>query len=139
MSNYYLAKYYLYEGRLELAREYLKKTRRDATVATAIQEEADQDSAPARGVGKAVGTPSATAYLSLAMNLLAKYAGYIRSTAGPLPYSIITKGVFLQFPTFSAVDYQMFSGHHPPKLQVRLTEPQLRLYHVGNFAEPCPR
>ena len=42
MSNYYLAKYYLYEGRLELAEEYLKKTRRDATVATAIQEEADR-------------------------------------------------------------------------------------------------
>ena len=42
MSNYYLAKYYLYEGRLELAEEYLKKTRKDATVATAIQEEADR-------------------------------------------------------------------------------------------------
>jgi predicted Zn-dependent protease len=42
LSNYYLAKYYLYEGRLELAREYLKKTRRDPSVATPVQEDADR-------------------------------------------------------------------------------------------------
>ena len=42
VSNYYLAKYYMYEGRLELAQEYLKKTMDDSTVATAIQEEADR-------------------------------------------------------------------------------------------------
>ena len=42
LSNYYLAKYYLYEGRLELAREYLKKTRKDPTVATPVQEDADR-------------------------------------------------------------------------------------------------
>lgn len=42
LSNFYLAKYYLYEGRLELAREYLKKTKRDTTVALPIQEEADR-------------------------------------------------------------------------------------------------
>ena len=42
LSNFYLAKYYLYEGRLELAREYLKKTRSDTTVALPIQEEADR-------------------------------------------------------------------------------------------------
>ncbi|HBI14191.1 MAG TPA: hypothetical protein DDY20_01505 [Desulfobulbaceae bacterium] len=42
MSNFYLAKYYLYEGRLELARDCLKKARKDATVATSIQEEADR-------------------------------------------------------------------------------------------------
>ena len=42
LSNFYLAKYYLYEGKLDLAKEYLRKTRHDATVATAVQEEADQ-------------------------------------------------------------------------------------------------
>lgn len=42
LSNYYLAKYYLYEGRLELAQEYFKKTVDDNTVATSVQEEADR-------------------------------------------------------------------------------------------------
>lgn len=41
MSNYYLAKYYLYEGKLELAREYLVKTKNETTVAESLRQEAD--------------------------------------------------------------------------------------------------
>ncbi|MFZ5797639.1 MAG: beta-barrel assembly-enhancing protease [Desulfobulbaceae bacterium] len=41
MSNFYLAKYYLYQGRMELAKEYFKITMDDSTVDSSVQEEAD--------------------------------------------------------------------------------------------------
>jgi len=41
-SNFYLAKYYLYEGKLDLAREYFGKTKNDTTVSAAIQAESEK-------------------------------------------------------------------------------------------------
>jgi beta-barrel assembly-enhancing protease len=41
MSNYYLAKYYLYEGKVELATEYFTKTGKDLTVAESMREESE--------------------------------------------------------------------------------------------------
>ena len=40
-SNYYLGKYYLYEGRVKFAREYFVKTKNDVTVSDAIRQEAE--------------------------------------------------------------------------------------------------
>lgn len=39
MSNYYLAKFYLYEGKEELAMEYFTKTKKDTTVSESMREE----------------------------------------------------------------------------------------------------
>ncbi|MCL7487487.1 MAG: M48 family metalloprotease [Desulfobulbaceae bacterium] len=40
-SNFYLAKYYLYEGKLEFAREYLVKVKKDPVVTESVRDEAD--------------------------------------------------------------------------------------------------
>jgi len=42
ISNYYLAKFYLYEGKLELAKEYFTKTNTDTTVSGSMREEAER-------------------------------------------------------------------------------------------------
>lgn len=42
MSDYYLAKYYLYEGRLEFAREYLDRVKRNQELAGSMRSEADK-------------------------------------------------------------------------------------------------
>lgn len=41
-SNFYLGKYYLYEGKLKLAREYLAKAKKDPTVPQTLQQESDK-------------------------------------------------------------------------------------------------
>jgi predicted Zn-dependent protease len=40
VSNFYLAKYYLYEGRIKYAKQYLKRASKDKTVPVSMQEEA---------------------------------------------------------------------------------------------------
>ena len=40
ISNFYLAKYYLYEGRIKYAKQYLKRASKDTTVPASMQEEA---------------------------------------------------------------------------------------------------
>jgi len=40
ISNFYLAKYYLYEGKIQFARQYLRRAVTDPTVPPAMQEEA---------------------------------------------------------------------------------------------------
>jgi predicted Zn-dependent protease len=40
ISNFYLAKYYLYEGRIKYAKQYLKRASKDTTVPVSMQEEA---------------------------------------------------------------------------------------------------
>ncbi len=40
ISNFYLAKYYLYEGRIKYAKQYLKRAARDKTVPASMQAEA---------------------------------------------------------------------------------------------------
>ncbi len=40
ISNFYLAKYYLYEGRVKYAKQYLKRAAKDKTVPVSMQEEA---------------------------------------------------------------------------------------------------
>jgi predicted Zn-dependent protease len=40
ISNFYLAKYYLYEGRMKFAKQYLKRAEKDKTVPASMQEEA---------------------------------------------------------------------------------------------------
>jgi predicted Zn-dependent protease len=40
VSNFYLAKYYLYEGRMKFAKQYLKRAAKDKTVAKSMQDEA---------------------------------------------------------------------------------------------------
>jgi len=40
VSNFYLAKYYLYEGRIKFAKQYLQRATRDTTVPAALQNEA---------------------------------------------------------------------------------------------------
>ena len=40
ISNFYLAKYYLYEGRIKYAKQYLKRAEKDKTVPADMQEEA---------------------------------------------------------------------------------------------------
>ncbi len=40
ISNFYLAKYYLYEGRIKYAKQYLKRASKDQTVPASMQEEA---------------------------------------------------------------------------------------------------
>jgi predicted Zn-dependent protease len=42
ISNYYLSKYYLYEGRLDFAREYLEKVKRDPATSDSIRSEVDK-------------------------------------------------------------------------------------------------
>ncbi|MCI5221921.1 MAG: hypothetical protein D3924_04435 [Candidatus Electrothrix sp. AR4] len=39
-SNFYLAKYYLYEGRIKYAKQYLRRAEKDSSVPLALQEEA---------------------------------------------------------------------------------------------------
>ena len=41
-SNFYLGKYYLYEGKLKLAREYLTKAKKDPSVPLSLQQESDK-------------------------------------------------------------------------------------------------
>lgn len=41
-SNFYLAKYYLYEGKLDFAREYLEKVKNDGSLGEALRNEADE-------------------------------------------------------------------------------------------------
>ena len=41
ISNFYLAKYYLYEGRIKYAKQYLKRSTKDKTVPAAMQQEAE--------------------------------------------------------------------------------------------------
>jgi predicted Zn-dependent protease len=41
ISNFYLAKYYLYEGRMKYAKQYLKRAAKDKTVPPSMQEEAN--------------------------------------------------------------------------------------------------
>ena len=41
-SNFYLGEYYLFEGKMKLAREYLMKTKRSTTVSSTIQSEAEK-------------------------------------------------------------------------------------------------
>lgn len=40
ISNFYLAKYYLYEGRIKYAKQYLKRAAKDKSVPVSMQEEA---------------------------------------------------------------------------------------------------
>ncbi|GAB4334962.1 MAG: M48 family metallopeptidase [Desulfobulbaceae bacterium] len=40
LSNYYLAKFYLYEGKLDFARSYLERVKRDPSLSQAIRDEA---------------------------------------------------------------------------------------------------
>ena len=40
ISNFYLGKYYLYEGRIKYAKQYLKRATKDTTVPASMQEEA---------------------------------------------------------------------------------------------------
>ncbi len=40
ISNFYLGKYYLYEGRIKYAKQYLKRATKDTTVPVSMQEEA---------------------------------------------------------------------------------------------------
>lgn len=40
ISNFYLAKYYLYEGRMKFAKQYLKRAEKDKTVPESMQKEA---------------------------------------------------------------------------------------------------
>ena len=42
ISNFFLAKYYLYEGKLDFAREYLKKVKRDPGTSDSIRSEVDK-------------------------------------------------------------------------------------------------
>ena len=41
ISNFYLAKYYLYEGRIKYAKQYLRRSTKDETVPAAMQQEAE--------------------------------------------------------------------------------------------------
>jgi len=41
-SNFYLAKYYMYEGKMDFAREYYAKAKKDASVPETIRTEADK-------------------------------------------------------------------------------------------------
>ncbi len=41
-SNFYLGKFYVYEGKLKLAREYLSKAKKDSTVPPLLQQESEK-------------------------------------------------------------------------------------------------
>lgn len=41
-SNFYLAKYYLYEGKLDFAKEYLERVKNDSTVVESMRSESDK-------------------------------------------------------------------------------------------------